>query len=99
MGEGEIKMEGVCDVEDTIYVAVGKNLEESKSVLSWALRSFCGRSICLLHVHQPIQLVSLSKLLFLWGFFFSSFFPLLLIYLISNNMSIFLCLYLENYLF
>ncbi|KAL3524291.1 hypothetical protein ACH5RR_017125 [Cinchona calisaya] len=58
-GEGEIITEGVCDVENTIFVAVGVNMEEGKSILSWTLKSFPGKSICLLHVHQPTQLLSL----------------------------------------
>ncbi|CAN4087731.1 unnamed protein product [Withania somnifera] len=57
-GEQVIKAEGVCDVENTIFVAVGKNVKEGKSILSWALKSFAGRRICLLHVHQPNHLFS-----------------------------------------
>lgn len=53
-----IKAEGICDVEDTVFVAVGKNVKEGKSVLSWALKSFAGRRICVLHVHQPNHLFS-----------------------------------------
>ena len=60
-GEGEIEMEGLCDVENTIFVAVGKNVKESKSTLLWALRSFSGKKICLLHVHEPAHSVSLGK--------------------------------------
>lgn len=61
-GEDMIKAEGICDVEDTVFVAVGKNVKEGKSVLSWALKSFAGRRICVLHVHQPNHLFSSSKL-------------------------------------
>lgn len=60
-GEGDIKAQGYCDVEDTVYVAVGKNLEEGKSVLLSAVENFAGKSVCLLHVHRPnrsAQLVS-----------------------------------------
>ncbi|KAJ8554418.1 hypothetical protein K7X08_025096 [Anisodus acutangulus] len=57
-GEEVIKAEGICDVENTIFVAVGKNLKEGKSILSWALKSFAGRRICILHVHQPNHLFS-----------------------------------------
>ncbi|XP_060203662.1 U-box domain-containing protein 32 [Lycium barbarum] len=53
-----IKAEGICDVENTIFVAVGKNVKEGKSVLSWALKSFAGRRICVLHIHQPNHLFS-----------------------------------------
>ena len=59
--EGEIEIEGLCDVENTIFVAVGKNVKESKSTLLWALQSFAGKKICLLHVHEPAHSVSLSK--------------------------------------
>ena len=73
MGEGEIRTEGVCDVDDTIFVAVGENVEEGKSLLSWALKSFAGRNICILHVHQPTHSPSLSKfshlILLVIGFF------------------------------
>ncbi|XP_027153740.1 U-box domain-containing protein 32-like isoform X2 [Coffea eugenioides] len=61
MGEGEIRTEGVCDVDDTIFVAVGENVEEGKSLLSWALKSFAGRNICILHVHQPTHSPSLMN--------------------------------------
>ena len=60
-GEGEIEIEGLCDVENTIFVAVGNNVKESKSTLLWALQSFAGKKICLLHVHEPARSVSLSK--------------------------------------
>ncbi|XP_057476986.1 U-box domain-containing protein 32-like [Actinidia eriantha] len=61
VGEGETEMEGLCDVENTIFVAVGKNVKESKSTLLWALRSFAGKKICLLHVHEPAHSVSLTN--------------------------------------
>ncbi|XP_047265325.1 U-box domain-containing protein 33 isoform X4 [Capsicum annuum] len=53
-----VKAEGICDLENTVFVAVGKNVKEGKSVLSWALKSFAGRRICVLHVHQPNHLFS-----------------------------------------
>ncbi|KNA24302.1 hypothetical protein SOVF_017080 [Spinacia oleracea] len=40
--------------ENTVFVAVGKNLNESESVLTWAVQKFSGKKrICILHVHQP----------------------------------------------
>ncbi|XP_059456957.1 U-box domain-containing protein 33-like [Corylus avellana] len=39
--------------EDMIYVAVGKDLKECKSILVWALQNSGGGRICILHVHQP----------------------------------------------
>ncbi|XP_022764683.1 U-box domain-containing protein 32-like isoform X4 [Durio zibethinus] len=41
------------DVAETIFVAVGKNVEKSKTTLFWAVHNFPGKMICLLHVHQP----------------------------------------------
>nr|XP_017247943.1 PREDICTED: U-box domain-containing protein 32-like [Daucus carota subsp. sativus] len=43
--EGVIGIEGSCDVENTIFVAVGKNVKESKSTLLWALEYFAGRKL------------------------------------------------------
>ncbi|KAM7491604.1 hypothetical protein LguiA_034525 [Lonicera macranthoides] len=58
--EGVIEGEGFSDVENTIFVAVGKkNFKESKSILLWVLKSFAGRKICILHVHQPSHLATL----------------------------------------
>lgn len=64
------KAEGVCDVENTVFVAVGKNVKEGKSTLYWAVKSFSRKRICILHVHQPTQLLSASKFLS-YSFFFS----------------------------
>ena len=48
--------------ESTVFVAVGKNLKESESVLSWAIGKFAGKKrICILHIHQPGQLVTFCK--------------------------------------
>ncbi|KAI8030901.1 U-box domain-containing protein 33 [Camellia lanceoleosa] len=62
-GEGEIELEsqGLCDIDNTntIFVAVGKNVKESKSTLLWAVKSFPRKKICLLHVHEPAHLVTL----------------------------------------
>ncbi|MCL7039152.1 hypothetical protein MKW94_002154, partial [Papaver nudicaule] len=44
-------------MEEKIYVAVGKNVRESKSTLLWALRNCRGRKIYLLHIHQPAQMI------------------------------------------
>ncbi|XP_022871688.1 U-box domain-containing protein 32-like isoform X2 [Olea europaea var. sylvestris] len=52
-------MEGVSHVENRVYVAVGKNVKEGKSLLSWAVKRFKGWSVCLLHVHQATHLVSI----------------------------------------
>ncbi|XP_073064311.1 U-box domain-containing protein 32-like isoform X1 [Primulina eburnea] len=47
------------DCNPTVYVAVGRNVKQGKSLLEWAVTSFEGRKICLLHVHHPTILVSL----------------------------------------
>ncbi|KAK6155683.1 hypothetical protein DH2020_009931 [Rehmannia glutinosa] len=47
------------DFNSPIYVAVGRNVKEGKSLLNWAVENFEGRNICLVHVHQPANLVSL----------------------------------------
>lgn len=43
------------EVEDKIYVAVGKDWKESQLILRWALHNSGGRQICILHVHQPAE--------------------------------------------
>ncbi|XP_016505847.2 U-box domain-containing protein 32 [Nicotiana tabacum] len=55
---GVINAEGICDGENTVFVAVGKNVKEGKSILSWALKSFSVRRICILHVHPSNHLLS-----------------------------------------
>ncbi|KAL9237315.1 hypothetical protein vseg_011880 [Gypsophila vaccaria] len=46
-------------VENTVFIAVGKQLKESETIISWAVNKFAGRKkICILHVHQPASLVS-----------------------------------------
>ncbi|KAJ4843644.1 hypothetical protein Tsubulata_020159 [Turnera subulata] len=46
-------------IEERIYVAVGRTVKESKSVLLWALQNSGGKRICILHVHQPAQMIPL----------------------------------------
>ncbi|GAB2222007.1 hypothetical protein Drorol1_Dr00013204 [Drosera rotundifolia] len=46
------------DVEETVFVAVGKHVRESESTLLWAVRNFPGKRICLLHVHRPSHLIT-----------------------------------------
>ncbi|KAK0581359.1 hypothetical protein LWI29_012873 [Acer saccharum] len=50
--------------EDTVYVAVGKDVNESMLTLSWALRNFGGDNFCILHVHQLPQTIASCKALF-----------------------------------
>lgn len=49
------------DLNLPVYVAVGSNVKEGKSLLNWAAENFQGRDICLVHVHRPANLLSLCK--------------------------------------
>ena len=46
--------------EDIIYVALGTDVRECKSILLWAVQNSGGKRICILHVHQPPQLIPFS---------------------------------------
>uniref|UniRef100_A0A2N9IHR4 RING-type E3 ubiquitin transferase n=1 Tax=Fagus sylvatica TaxID=28930 RepID=A0A2N9IHR4_FAGSY len=48
------------DVEETIFVAVSKRVEESKTTLFWAVQNFAGKRICVLHVHQSHYVAELT---------------------------------------
>lgn len=43
--------------EEKIYVAVGKEVKEYKSTVVWASRNAGGKKLCILHVHQPAQMI------------------------------------------
>lgn len=43
--------------DDVVYVAVSKNSEKAASLLQWTFQYFEGRDVCILHVHQPSQLI------------------------------------------
>ncbi|KAM3730043.1 hypothetical protein ACB098_12G057900 [Castanea mollissima] len=62
---GEIELEEErereFDVEETIFVAVSKKVEESKSTLFWVIENFAGKRICVLHVHQPQFVAELTN--------------------------------------
>ncbi|CAJ1977032.1 unnamed protein product [Sphenostylis stenocarpa] len=45
---------------DTVYVAVGRNAEKTQQLLHWAVNNLSGKNVCLLHIHQPHALNSLS---------------------------------------
>lgn len=47
--------------EETLFVAVGKNVERSKTTIFWVLDNFAGKKICLLHVHKPVHSAPLSE--------------------------------------
>lgn len=66
--DAEIREESVPEVmddSDTVYVAVGKDVEESKLTLTWALQNFPRNKICILHVHQPSKMIPLSKSMYI----------------------------------
>uniref|UniRef100_A0A1J3K1K9 RING-type E3 ubiquitin transferase n=1 Tax=Noccaea caerulescens TaxID=107243 RepID=A0A1J3K1K9_NOCCA len=46
---------------DAIYVAVGQDVRESKSTLSWTLKNLHVKKLCLLHVHLPLSLTTSSS--------------------------------------
>ncbi|KAF2568474.1 hypothetical protein F2Q68_00028452 [Brassica cretica] len=44
-------------IEEKIFVAVDKHVAKSKSTLVWALQNTGGKRICVVHVHQPSQMI------------------------------------------
>jgi hypothetical protein len=48
-------------MEDILYVAMGENVKENKSILLWALQNSGGKNICIIHVHQPAKMIPISK--------------------------------------
>ncbi|ESQ39212.1 hypothetical protein EUTSA_v10001310mg [Eutrema salsugineum] len=46
-------------IEEKIFVAVDKQVAKSKSTLIWALQNTGGKKICIIHVHQPSQMIPL----------------------------------------
>ncbi|XP_019051385.1 PREDICTED: U-box domain-containing protein 33-like [Nelumbo nucifera] len=61
-GGVEIEEEPPCNIDDKIFVAVGKEVRENLSVLLWTLRNSGGEKICILHVHQPAQLIPMGPM-------------------------------------
>ena len=51
--------------EDSIYVAVGRDVMRCKSILIWAIQHSEANRICILYVHQPAKWqISKSQSLF-----------------------------------
>lgn len=48
-------------VDEPIYVAVSKDIKESKLNLIWAIQNSGGKRICILFVHVPATMIPLSK--------------------------------------
>ncbi|XP_027907221.1 U-box domain-containing protein 33-like isoform X2 [Vigna unguiculata] len=44
-------------LNDTLYVAVAKDVKDSKLNLIWAIQNSGGRRICILHVHVPAPMI------------------------------------------
>lgn len=47
--------------ENKIFVAVGKEIEERKSTLKWALKKSKGETIYVIYVHVPAQIIHLPS--------------------------------------
>ena len=64
--EGEIVEEPnqAVVVDEPIYVAVSKEVKESKLNLIWAIQNSGGRRICILHVHVPATKIPLMGAMF-----------------------------------
>jgi hypothetical protein len=54
-------MANPSEVSDTIYVAVAKDVKDSKLNVIWAIQNSGGKSICILHVHVPAPKIPMSK--------------------------------------
>ncbi|XP_019452788.1 PREDICTED: U-box domain-containing protein 32 isoform X2 [Lupinus angustifolius] len=52
---------GAAAMDDTVYVAVGNNVNKTKQLLYWTIHTFSARPICLLHVHQPYSTNSFNR--------------------------------------
>ncbi|KAJ9188329.1 hypothetical protein P3X46_003695 [Hevea brasiliensis] len=56
--DSETSRESVSQgADDTVYVTLGKDVEQHKLTLLWALENFPGKKICILHVHQPSKMI------------------------------------------
>ncbi|GMI99626.1 hypothetical protein like AT3G49060 [Hibiscus trionum] len=56
----EIEGERESGAEEVVFVAVGRNVEKSKTALNWAVDNFPGKKICVLHVHRPTHVLALT---------------------------------------
>lgn len=57
--------------DNIVHVALGKSVKEYKPMLAWAvwaLKDSGGKSICVIHVHQPAKMIPMSKLSIFVGF-------------------------------
>lgn len=49
------------EVNEKIYIAVSKDWKACKSALEWVVRNSKGKGLCLVHVHQPAQFISICE--------------------------------------
>ena len=60
--DGSLRNSPPQEQEDKLFVAVGKEFMESRSVLMWALRnSPRSKKFVLVHVHRPAKMIPMSK--------------------------------------
>ncbi|KAK0582071.1 hypothetical protein LWI29_021191 [Acer saccharum] len=45
--------------DETVYIAVEKDIDKSKMTLTWALNNFHGKKFCILHVQQLAKVIAL----------------------------------------
>ncbi|XP_050249613.1 U-box domain-containing protein 33-like isoform X2 [Quercus robur] len=43
--------------DDILHVALGQNVKEYKSILLWTLQNSRGKTICVIHIHQPANMI------------------------------------------
>ncbi|KNA19461.1 hypothetical protein SOVF_061320 [Spinacia oleracea] len=53
--------------EEKLYVAVGKEVKQNETLLSWAIQNSGGRTISILHVHQPDNFIPILGEKFHWS--------------------------------
>lgn len=49
--------------EDKLYVALGKEVKQYETLLSWAIQNSGCHKICILHVHQPENFIPICNFL------------------------------------
>ena len=49
-------------VDDTIFIAVSKEVKDSRLNLIWAIQNSGGKRICILYIHVPAATIPLCKL-------------------------------------
>uniref|UniRef100_A0A7N2MCT7 RING-type E3 ubiquitin transferase n=1 Tax=Quercus lobata TaxID=97700 RepID=A0A7N2MCT7_QUELO len=43
--------------DNILHVALGQNVKEYKSILLWTLQNSGGKTICVIHIHQPANMI------------------------------------------